>query len=89
MSQTTIPWWRRGRAKLSFAVFLTVAMFPVLVFMYARLARREEREAIETFGEQYRAYMRAVPAFFARLSRNDDDRRSSAAAPSTDTSGGR
>ncbi len=46
---------------------LTLAMFPVLVFMYVRLARVEEREAIREFGDQYRAYMEDVPAFIPRL----------------------
>ncbi len=46
---------------------LTLAMFPVLVFMYARLARTEEREAIREFGDQYRAYVDNVPGFIPRL----------------------
>lgn len=46
---------------------LTLAMFPVLVFMYVRLARSEEREALATFGEDYRAYMERVPGFIPRL----------------------
>src|SRR6266568_2493009 len=46
---------------------LTLAMFPVLVFMYVRLARVEEREAIRELGDQYRAYMEDVPAFIPRL----------------------
>ncbi len=46
---------------------LTLAMFPVLVFMYVRLARSEEREALATFGEEYRAYMERVPGFIPRL----------------------
>jgi len=48
---------------------LTLAMFPVLTFMYVRLARREEQEALATFGEEYRAYMEQVPGFFPRWSR--------------------
>lgn len=35
---------------------LTLLMFPVLVSMYVNLARREEREARETFGEAWDAY---------------------------------
>jgi protein-S-isoprenylcysteine O-methyltransferase Ste14 len=48
---------------------LTLAMFPVLVWMYVKLARSEEREAIREFGEPYRQYMVAVPAFLPRWSR--------------------
>ena len=42
-------------------------MFPVLVFMYVRLARVEEREALREFRDQYWAYMDDVPAFIPRL----------------------
>jgi methanethiol S-methyltransferase len=42
-------------------------MFPVLVVMYVRLARIEEREALREFGDQYPAYMQRVPAFLPRL----------------------
>jgi protein-S-isoprenylcysteine O-methyltransferase Ste14 len=54
---------------LQWPTILTLAMFPVLVFMYVRLARTEEREAIKEFGEIYLAYMNEVPGFFPRLSR--------------------
>ncbi len=48
---------------------LTLAMFPVLVVMYLKLARSEEREATAAFGDAYRSYMADVPAFFPRLGR--------------------
>ncbi len=48
---------------------LTLAMFPVLVFMYVRLAHSEEREALASFGEIYRNYMKRTPAFIPRLDR--------------------
>ena len=48
---------------------LTLAMFPVLVVMYVKLARNEEREALASFGAPYREYMAAVPAFLPRLDR--------------------
>jgi protein-S-isoprenylcysteine O-methyltransferase Ste14 len=54
---------------LQWPTILTLAMFPVLVFMYVRLARTEEREAIAEFGDEYLAYIAEVPGFFPRLSR--------------------
>jgi protein-S-isoprenylcysteine O-methyltransferase Ste14 len=42
---------------------LTLATFPVLVVMYVRLARSEERESIAVFGDGYRRYMAKVPGF--------------------------
>jgi protein-S-isoprenylcysteine O-methyltransferase Ste14 len=42
-------------------------MLPVLLIMYWRLAKREEREVEADFGEQYRRYVRQVPAFFPRI----------------------
>lgn len=48
---------------------LTLAMFPVLVVMYVRLAKQEEREVRTAFGETYDRYAARVPAFVPRLSR--------------------
>ena len=48
---------------------LTVAMFPILVWMYVRLARREEREVRAEFGEMYARYAATTPAFIPRLRR--------------------
>lgn len=49
---------------LQWPTLLTGLMLPVLLWMYWRLARREEREVEAAFGERYRAYARRVPAFF-------------------------
>jgi protein-S-isoprenylcysteine O-methyltransferase Ste14 len=46
---------------------LTLAMFPVLVFMYVHLARREEQEVEREFGEAYARYRARTPAFIPRL----------------------
>ena len=54
---------------LQWPTLLTLAMFPVLVWMYLRLARHEEREALAVFGDAYARYMRHVPSFIPRLGR--------------------
>lgn len=51
---------------LQWPTILTVLMFPVLVWMYVRLARREEQR-LAAFSAEYRRYMRRVPGFFPRL----------------------
>jgi len=48
----------------------TLIMFPILVVIYVRLARREEHRALVQFGEQYRSYMASTPAFFPRIVRS-------------------
>lgn len=54
----------------------TVVMFPVLMVMYYRLAKREERDALSAFEESYERYRAATPAFVpsfrgpSRLSRS-------------------
>jgi len=53
---------------LQWPTILTVAMFPVLVFMYAWLARREEADMAAQFGEEYRRYAAQTPRFWPRLS---------------------
>jgi protein-S-isoprenylcysteine O-methyltransferase Ste14 len=49
---------------LQWPTILTLPMFPVLVWMYVRLARQEEREAIAEFGDTYVRYAQKTPAFF-------------------------
>lgn len=56
---------------LQWATILTLLMFPVLVWMYVRLARSEEREARERFGEEYDRYAAATPAFIPHWRRSD------------------
>jgi protein-S-isoprenylcysteine O-methyltransferase Ste14 len=53
---------------LQWPTLITGLMLPVLLIMYWRLARREEREVEAAFGEQYRQYARQVPAFVPHLS---------------------
>ncbi len=43
---------------------VTLAMFPILVFMYVRLAQREEHDARAEFGDVYNRYEANTPAFF-------------------------
>ena len=54
---------------LQWPTLLTLVMFPVLVTMYVRLARREEREVQAAFGEAYRRYAATTPAFVPRFVR--------------------
>lgn len=53
---------------LQWPTLLTLIMFPILVYFYIRLAKREERDVLKEFGESYRVYMKKVPAFFPRFS---------------------
>jgi protein-S-isoprenylcysteine O-methyltransferase Ste14 len=48
---------------LQWPTVLTLLMFPILVWMYVRLARREEGEVQSEFGEAYARYARRVPRF--------------------------
>jgi len=48
---------------------LTLAMFPVLVTMYVRLAKQEEREVRAKFGDIYDRYAVRVPAWLPHWSR--------------------
>ena len=48
---------------------ITLAMWPLFVFVYYRLAKSEEKEVEEKFGEEYLEYKRRVPGFIPRLRR--------------------
>lgn len=42
---------------------ITLVMFPFLIYMYYRLAKKEEKEMIERFGNEYLEYMRRTHMF--------------------------
>jgi protein-S-isoprenylcysteine O-methyltransferase Ste14 len=49
---------------------VTLVMFPILVTMYVKLARREEKEVLAEFGDRYRRYMDSTPAFIPHFGRH-------------------
>lgn len=51
---------------IQWPTIITLIMFPILVIMYLRLARREEQESLAEFGEAYAQYVAHTPAFFPR-----------------------
>lgn len=52
---------------LQWPTIVTVVMFPILLYMYVRLARAEDRGGYAEFGEEYSNYADRVPAFFPRF----------------------
>lgn len=48
---------------LQWPTILTLAMYPVLIWMYLRLSRSEEAEARARFGAEYDPWARRVPAY--------------------------
>jgi protein-S-isoprenylcysteine O-methyltransferase Ste14 len=44
----------------------TLVLFPVIIWAYYHLARREEVQMIERFGDEYLAYRCRIPMFFPR-----------------------
>ncbi len=52
---------------IQWPTIITAAMWPILMFMYYRLARREEKEIESRFGDQYVTYRQQVPMFLPRL----------------------
>ena len=52
---------------LQWPTLVTLIMFPILVTMYVRLARREEQEVTEEFGDQYPRYAARTPAFLPHV----------------------
>src|SRR5262249_37737442 len=52
---------------LQWPTLVTLVMFPILVWMYARLAVAEEREMRARFGALYDAYAATTPRFIPLL----------------------
>ncbi len=53
---------------LQWPTLITLVMFPVLLVVYARLAKSEEDDMVREFGEEYETYRRQVPAFIPHFS---------------------
>ena len=54
---------------LQWPTILTVTMFPILVWIYTRLARSEEQHSSKEFGTLWDEYAKKTPAFIPRLNR--------------------
>ena len=50
----------------------TLLMFPVLIWVYVRLAKTEEKIAIDAFGDAYVSYQQRVPAWIPSWRGNHD-----------------
>lgn len=55
-----------GEGVVHWPTILSLAAFPVIVVTYWLLARKEERQVLEKFGDRYREYQRRVPMFIPR-----------------------
>jgi protein-S-isoprenylcysteine O-methyltransferase Ste14 len=55
---------------------VTLAMFPILVAMYVRLANQEEREVRAEFGDEYARYAAVTPGWLPRFGGSDQSRMS-------------
>lgn len=45
----------------------TLILWPFVIGMYVRLARREEQDVMNKYPEEYGDYMQRTPMFFPRL----------------------
>ncbi|WP_404389810.1 methyltransferase family protein [Pseudoalteromonas phenolica] len=51
----------------------TLVMFPILVVVYVKLAKREEAQAIAEFGTEYQRYMESTPSWIPNFNKNIED----------------
>lgn len=52
---------------LQWPTLVTLIMFPILTYMYIRLALSEEKMALAEFGEEYQQWAAKTPRFFPKL----------------------
>ncbi len=55
-----------GEGIVHWPTIVSVAAFPIIVLAYTLLARKEEHQMVEKFGDKYRQYQRHVPMFIPR-----------------------
>jgi protein-S-isoprenylcysteine O-methyltransferase Ste14 len=54
---------------LHWPTLLTLIIFPILIFVYYRLALSEEAALEKNFGEMFEIYRRQIPRFFPRITK--------------------
>ncbi|MTT31631.1 isoprenylcysteine carboxylmethyltransferase family protein [Sporolactobacillus sp. THM7-4] len=52
---------------IQWPTLITLIMAPTLLIMYRKLAKREEQNMIQEFGEEYLEYMKKVPRFVPKI----------------------
>lgn len=60
---------------LEWTTLFTLTLWPVLAYMYYQLARREEKEMEERFGQTYRQYMQRVPMLIPCIAKKVSERK--------------
>ena len=55
-----------GEGIVHWPTLFSVGLFPIIVFAYVRLAKKEEQRVLKEFGEKYQAYQQRVPMFIPR-----------------------
>ncbi|MEQ9450969.1 MAG: isoprenylcysteine carboxylmethyltransferase family protein [Pseudomonadales bacterium] len=58
-----------GEGVVHWPTLFSIGLFPIIVYAYYRLARREERQLLGTFGKAYAEYQRQTPMFVPRFSK--------------------
>jgi protein-S-isoprenylcysteine O-methyltransferase Ste14 len=52
---------------IQWPTIITAVMFPVLAYVYYRLSKREEKDMLVLFGDEYRRYMEKTPMFVPEI----------------------
>lgn len=57
-----------GEGVVHWPTVFSLTVIPIIVVVYVFLARKEERQMMKEFGDEYRAYQRRIPMFVPHLS---------------------
>ena len=55
-----------GEGVVHWPTFFSIGLLPIIVFIYYRLSKREERAMTAKFGNEYLEYRKQIPAFIPR-----------------------
>lgn len=55
-----------GEGVVHWPTLFSVGLFPIIIFAYVMLAKKEEQHVLKEFGEEYKEYQKRVPMFIPR-----------------------